>query len=533
MRVGETRGEEGRSPGDLAAEAYSNRAYPLAEIPFQATLNAQADFAKVKSRSNRGKQTPGSWLSLGPTQAIMPGILTFTGAQYITSGRITALAIRPNCDHSNCRLYVGAAGGGVWRTTNALAGNPKWQFISASFDSNAIGEITVDPTDPTGNTIYVGTGEPNASGDSEAGRGIYKSTDGGTTWTHLASLVTSLTTPLNGTYTGDAFAGRSISQIVIDPASPSTIYVGSTRGVLGVSSVTGGTTSNPPTPRPPFGLFKSTDGGATFSFIWDGNGSIRGVNAVGLDPTDHTIVYAAAYQQGIWRNWAADGGVFKQIFAGTSQGLNIDQSVFALTTLPNTKTRIYVGSGAQGVTVGFPFPQSDISRVWRLDDASALAASLVSGVAPNRLNNPASWHDLSNPTNGTPGYATQNYCTGQCWYDNEIYTPAGHPDTVFVIGSYQYNEYFLRSNSRSILMSTTAGEPDPDNNNRTFTDLSYDASSDVNPNGVHPDQHALVFMPGNPDVWWEARTAASSARAALTRTSPTSARGARSAPRVC
>jgi hypothetical protein len=141
--------------------------------------------------------------------------------------------------------------------------------------------------------------------------GIYKSTDGGDTWTHLAATVGPISTsspgsvgafPNNGTNTGNAFAGRSISSIVIDPNNPNVLYVSSTRGVRGVSSVTnGGTTSNPTPARPPYGLFKSTDGGATFTFIWDGgatlpyNGSsptasVRGVNHVELDPGNSNIV---------------------------------------------------------------------------------------------------------------------------------------------------------------------------------------------------------------------------------------------------
>ena len=59
---------------------------------------------------------------------------------------------------------------------------PHWKFMSGSFGTNAIGSLLVDPADPTGNTVYAGTGEPNASADSEAGLGIYKSTDGGDTW---------------------------------------------------------------------------------------------------------------------------------------------------------------------------------------------------------------------------------------------------------------------------------------------------------------------------------------------------------------
>src|SRR5262249_12112046 len=150
-------------------------------------------------------------------------VLAFTGQQYITSGRISALAIGPTCTSNNCSLWVGAAGGGIWRTNNALSGTPNWTFVSDSFATNAIGTLTY-----ANGVLYAGTGEPNASGDSEAGMGIYKSTDGGDTWTHLASQVTALTTPGNGTYTGDAFANRSISTIVVDPNDANTLYVSST-----------------------------------------------------------------------------------------------------------------------------------------------------------------------------------------------------------------------------------------------------------------------------------------------------------------
>ena len=303
-------GEIGRLDTSFEQEAFAQRAYPASDIPVQASINAQTAFGKVKGNGN-GKHSAGSWSLVGPSSANFPGVLTFSGADYTTSGRITALAIAPGCNNGHCMLWVGAAGGGVWRTDKALhTNNMQWKFVSGSFGTNAIGTLTYDAAH---NTLYAGTGEPNASADSEAGLGIYKSTDGGDTWTHLTSQVSNLTTPGNGTYTGDAFAGRSISSIVVDPNNPSTIYVSTTRGVRGVSSVlSGGATSNPPTARPPFGLFKSTDGGATFSFIWDGNASIRGVNHVELDPSNSSIVYAAAYQQGIWRS-TNGGTTFSQI----------------------------------------------------------------------------------------------------------------------------------------------------------------------------------------------------------------------------
>ena len=92
------------------------------------------------------------WVSLGPSVAFYPAVLGRTGAPYVASGRISAMAIESNCSSRRCRLYVGAAGGGIWRTNNALSNTPRWTFISDSFATNAIGAITIDPTDSSGDT---------------------------------------------------------------------------------------------------------------------------------------------------------------------------------------------------------------------------------------------------------------------------------------------------------------------------------------------------------------------------------------------
>src|SRR5438477_7437971 len=175
--------------------------------------------------------------------------------------------------------------------------------------------------------LYAGTGEPNASGDSEAGFGIYKSTDRGDTWTRLAANTSVPVMPTScgdaPAYTGPAFNGRAISSIVV---SGSTMYVGSTRAVRGVSSVTGGTVSLAPG-LPPIGLWKSTDGGANFTLLspegiclnstLEGDagrirssfGSARGVNHIEFDPNyaTNTTFYAAAFPRlapgnggGVW-----------------------------------------------------------------------------------------------------------------------------------------------------------------------------------------------------------------------------------------
>lgn len=448
MKVGNG-GEGERGPESAAEEDYANRAYPADEIPFQLTLNAQSAFNAIKAKGvGKGKNVPGQWTLIGPSTANYPAVLTFSGADYTTSGRITALAIAPGCTNNKCRLWVAAAGGGVWRTDNALSGSgATWKFVSGSFATNAIGTLTYDAAH---NTLYAGTGEPNASGDSEAGMGIYKSTDGGNTWTQL---------PGSAGY-GSGFYGRSISSIAADPTNANVLYVGVARGVRGISSVSGGATSNPPVAAA-LGLYKSTDGGNTFSFVWNGAGSVRGVNLVALDPNTPSTVYAAAFQTGVWRS--IGGGAFTQIKTPLNGALNTDRAEFAVATLPGGMTRMYVGIGNQGAPA---------ARFYRTDDAAGAAV----------------FTDMTTAQ-------TLNYCTGQCWYDSFVVSPAGNPDVVYLGGSYQYGEYGYLSNSRGVLLSTDGGV--------TFTDVSWDASSDTTPNGIHPDQHALVVSDSNPYLFFE------------------------------
>lgn len=135
------------------------------------------------------------------------GPVTYTGAPSVVSGRITGLAVAPNCVPGRCVVLVASAGGGVWRTRDALAAMPQWQSVSLGLPTTAIGSIAFDPNDSSAQTVYVGTGEANGSSDSEAGLGLFKSDDQGDSW----DLV-----PGSQAVAND----RAIPAVAIDPADP-------------------------------------------------------------------------------------------------------------------------------------------------------------------------------------------------------------------------------------------------------------------------------------------------------------------------
>jgi len=495
--------ETDRGPIAAAEEAYANRAYPASDVPFKLTVDAQKAWANVVAQA----PSAGIWTLIGPSTANFPDILTFSGRDYTTSGRITVLAIAPSCTNGNCTLWVGAAGGGVWRTNNALANPPNWTFVSGSFATNSIGTLTYDAATAT---LYAGTGEPNASGDSEAGFGIYKSTDNGNTWTHLVAntRVAAMRTGCGGAprYTGPAFNGRAISSIRV---SGSTMYVGSTRAVRGVSSVTGGVVTLAPG-LPPIGLWKSTDGGANFTLLspegvclnpllkgdagkfQSSFGSARGVNHIEFDPNyaTNTTLYAAAFPRlailssggGVWRS-TDDGATFTQIYTplDPANPFMDDRAEFAVTPITGGFTRMYVGDGSTG---------SPTAHVFRSDDVATGVPVFIDLTAME-----------------SPAGQTDNYCSGQCWYDNFVVTPAGHPDTVYIGGSFDYTTYGFATNGRGVLRSTDAGA--------SFTDMTWDSTTPptppgsccqpnpVAPNGMHPDQHGFVVSPGNPGLFFD------------------------------
>ncbi len=188
-----------------------------------------------------------------------------------------------------------------------------------------------------------------------------------------------------------------------------------------------------------------------------------------LDPANPEIVYAGSYARGVWRS--NDGGAtWTQIKASLNAAVAVTRPAIAVTTLPGGATRMYVYEGNTG---------SPYARLFRSDSVATGAPAFT---------------DLTSNSLANPGVASFDLCTGQCWYDLFVHTPAGHPDIVYVGGSYAYGENW--SNKRGVILSTDAGV--------SGTDMTMDATDIYHPNGLHPDQHALVTNPNNPYQFFEA-----------------------------
>ena len=472
-------------PGSAEAAALAALAYPDTDIPLYRLTAARESGEKVKSRLPRGG-TEG-WQSVGPSNALYPfselrNLGNYVPNEYSAGGRVNTMAIAPDCHPGNCRLWIGPAGGGVWRTNDALAETPSWSYLGGSFGINAIGAITLDPNDPTGNTIWVGTGEANTCGSGCVhGVGLYKSTDGGDTWSDAIGT--------------SVFGGRGVGSIAVDPRNPNVVYASSTMSLHGMASVCCSGVQRIVIPGAQlWGVYKSTDGGATWSFVHSGAATTaecgtdikliaanstpctpRGVRVVVLDPSNPDTVYASSYGRGVWRS--NDGGsTWTQIKLSLNRSIGTTLPWIAVATLANGNTRMYISEGNTGPIIG---GVRQFSRVFRSDNVQTGTPT---------------WSNLTSNNPADSRWGTYNFCGGQCWYDNYVYTPKGSPNIVYVGGSYAYGEPF--ANHRGVVLSTDSGT--------SWTDMTADSTDSVHPNALHPDQHFIVTNPTNPLQFIEA-----------------------------
>ncbi len=182
-------------------------------------------------------------------------------------------------------VYVGLAGGGLWKTTNAFT---TWHPIFDNEAVSSIGAVAVSPSDPA--VVWVGTGEANNRQSSSWGNGVYRSLDAGLTWQHMGLADT-----------------HHIGRIVIHPRNSNIVYVAAPGHLWG--------------PNHERGVFKTTDGGKTWAQVLSINDD-TGANDIAMDPESPETLYASMYQHrrtvSGYNGGGPDSGIYKTVDGGAT-----------------------------------------------------------------------------------------------------------------------------------------------------------------------------------------------------------------------
>jgi photosystem II stability/assembly factor-like uncharacterized protein len=234
-------GQEGPPP-ERSDWFFEQRAYPRGRVPQSVYRKAldQADLLRRGAHERNSLQ----WQFAGPVN---------------TGGRISSLAVHPSAPNT---IYAGAASGGVFKSTN---GGDTWTPVFDDNESLSIGDLAVAPSDPL--TLYVGTGEANGGGGSMTydGYGVYKTTDGGTSWQHV----------------GLETIGN-VGRVAIDPADAGRVFVAAMGDLFADT--------------PERGIYRTLDGGQTWEQVLHVSDSTGGVDVV-IHPTHSDTVYAALWER--------------------------------------------------------------------------------------------------------------------------------------------------------------------------------------------------------------------------------------------
>ncbi len=305
-----------------------------------------------------------TWQPLGPS----PIIEAQTPGDEDVSGRLVSIAPHPTDGNT---IYVAGADGGVWKTTN---GGQTWAPLTDDQATLAMGSIALAPSNP--NIIYAGTGEAHFSSDSMYGRGILKSTDGGTTWTLLGNA---------------EFNRRTISKIIVHPTDPNVVYAAV--GRAGVNSLGGN-----------HGVWKSTDGGSNWTNTTASISTSTHVSSLVMDPTNSDVLIAG----------------FGEIFGDAANGL------YQSNNGGTTWSPIGVGALPAGVTAGrvelaMSSDGQTVYASWQDPSTDGLLGFFQS------INGGATWTDRT--------ATTPDYIVDQGWYDNAIIVDPTNANRVYAGGS--------------------------------------------------------------------------------------------------
>jgi uncharacterized repeat protein (TIGR01451 family) len=385
-----------------------------------------------------GSASGPAWATIGPTSTQQVARTSRTVEN--VAGRVSALAQ----DHAG-RIYLGAAGGGVWRYDPTAK---TWTALTDSLPTLAVGAIAIDPSNDS--TLYLGTGEGDLSGDSHYGDGIWRSTNAGKSWRHVGLQS-------DGSY---AFDTSTISRLIVQPTATGTaMYVTTIRGRGGSRRV------SPPTNQT-WGVWRSNDLGAHWKLLKGTTDPSHGATDLEVDPNNVGILYATFWGDGIYKS-SADGSQWSRAMTGLPDanyaggGTRIAISTVKL----GTRTRLYAGFDWYDQT-GAHHP----SQLFRSDDGAAHWAAL--------------------PTTGENGAidSVADYCATQCTYDNVVEADPSSPDVVYAGGQYNYGLA-----SGGIYRSVDGG--------LTWQSLGFDLHPDFHALAFQPGNPAHVVIGNDGGAW--------------------------------
>ncbi len=411
----------------------------------------------IAEKAQRDRQAllglaPPDWLEIGPRpipngQTPQPG-----GNQVPVSGRTISIAVHPTNPDI---VYVGTAQGGLYRT---LDGGQTWKAIFDGAASLAVGAVALAPSDPT--ILYVGTGENGLSGDSFFGVGVYRIDNADTTADLVGPINPLVTTGIADT---TAFTGRAVSEILVHPTDPATIFVGTSSGIAGLGATALAGTVPPLAIR---GLYRSTNATAALGAIafekltittlgsvapdTSGNGNV--IDLV-FEPGNPSVLVASVF--GIVAGPPSDGGVYRT--ANALDPVPVFTRTLAISPT-GTRTELAVNSVGAAVTMIAATGESAVGT----------ACPVGSGKVYRSIDTGQTWA-LQQGGGG--------FCGGQCFYDIAVALDPTDANIVHLGGA--------APGACSVVYerSTDGGA--------AFTRLDA---------GLHPDTHAITVAPSNPNV---------------------------------
>ncbi len=355
----------GRRKASEAVDKNHSEAESVAVTYAEVAISLQADSSRMATVAGAPPPAPApggplaapSWRSVGPTS--MPNGQTYGASRVVVSGRVAAIAVDPS-DRNH--ILVGSAGGGVWESRNR---GVSWTPRTDGMPTLTTGAIAFTPSNPR--IVYVGTGEGNFYW--RLGAGVLRSTDGGATWSVLAT---------------NPFMGSGFYDLLVDPANANHLLSATTGGLHESTDgglhwtqrraglcwdlsmhPSGGATAEVFAGCQD-GLFRSTNSGQTWTAVaLPGAPASFNRMAVAHSRSNPNVVYvfaAGGATAFLWRRTAA-GGAFTAI--APPAGLSTGQAWYDwfLAVAPDTENRIYLGAidAYRGELSGATWSWADIS----------------------------------------------------------------------------------------------------------------------------------------------------------------------------